>query len=195
MLQMSESFLDMMNGSIDLYIGPMFSGKSTMLIRAANKYQSIGKKILAINNKKDNRYGLGKITTHDKISINCIMVENLNEVLSNKDYFDEFKKADIILIEELQFFEDISFVIKAAEEYNKKVIASGLDGDYKRNPFKSVTSLISYADNVTKLKSFCKMCSDGTPGIFSKRIVKSDSYILVGGSDVYMSVCRKHFLE
>lgn len=50
-------------------------------------------------------------------------------------------------------------------------------------------------DNVTKLKSFCKLCSDGTPGIFSKRIVKSESYILVGGSDVYMSVCRKHFLE
>ena len=123
------------------------------------------------------------------------MVENLNEVLSNEVYYDEFKSADVILIEELQFFEDVSFVIKAAEEHNKKIIASGLDGDFRRQPFKSVISLISYADNVTKLKSFCKMCSDGTPGIFSKRIVKSDSYILVGGSDTYMSVCRKHYLK
>ena len=50
------------------------------------------------------------------------MVKDLSEVISNKDYYDEFKKADIILIEELQFFKDVSFVIKAAEEYNKKLL-------------------------------------------------------------------------
>ena len=182
-------------GSIDLYIGPMFSGKSTMLLRVANKYQSIGKKVIAINNKRDTRYGSGKIITHDKLSINCIMVSNLNEIISEKSYFNEFKNADIILIEELQFFEDISFIVKAADEYNKKVVASGLDGDYLRKPFKSVISLIPYADNITKLTSFCKRCSNGTPGIFSKRIVNSDTHILVGGADTYMSVCRKCYLD
>ena len=182
-------------GSIDMYIGPMFAGKSTMLIRTANKYKSIGMRILAINNKKDNRYGSGQITTHDKISINCIMVKDLNEILSNNEYYTEFKAADIILIEELQFFDDIQFIVKAADKYGKKVIASGLDGDYMRKPFKSVINLIPYADSITKLKGFCKICSDGTPSIFSKRIVSSDAYILVGGADAYSSVCRKHFLE
>ena len=103
-----------------MYIGPMFSGKSTMLVRAESKYSSIGMKILAINNQRDERYGYGKITTHDKVSIPCIMVEDLNEVLSNKNYFLEFKNADIILIEELQFFDNIEFIVKAADEYKKK---------------------------------------------------------------------------
>jgi len=182
-------------GSIEMYIGPMFAGKSTILVHTARKYLSIGMKILAINNQRDKRYGYGKITTHDKVSIPCIMVEDLNEVLSNENYFIQFKNSDIILIEELQFFDNIEFIVKAADKYNKKVLAFGLDGNYLRKPFQSVIDLIPYADKVVKLKGFCKLCSDGTPSIFSKRIIKSDYNILVGGSDLYVSVCRKHFLE
>jgi len=180
-------------GSIDLYIGPMFSGKSTMLIRIANKYKSIGKKILAINNKKDNRYGYNKIITHDKISIDCIMVDNLNTILEK--YYNEFIEADIILIEELQFFDDISFIIKAVDKYYKKIIVTGLDGNYLRKPFQSVIDLIPYADNIKKLTGFCKTCSNETPGIFSKRIINLDSNILIGGEDKYICVCRKCYLS
>ena len=185
--------LDNKMGSIELYIGPMFSGKSSMLIKTAKNYESIGKKILAINNKKDTRYGINKITTHDKLSIDAIMVSKLNDI--HKNYSQEFKKADIILIEELQFFNDIKFIINAAEKYSKKVVASGLDGDFQRKPFKSVIELIPYCDTVTKLRGFCKICKDGTPSIFSKRIVNSTDNILVGGSDSYISVCRKHFIS
>lgn len=182
-------------GSIHLILGPMYSGKSTELIRIANQYKSIGKKILAINNKRDTRYGNNKIISHDKLSINCIMVTSLDEILSDEKYYQEFKNADIILIEELQFFDNIDFITGAADIYNKKIVASGLDGDYLRKPFKSVIDLIPHSDNITKLKSFCKKCSDGTPGIFSKRIVDSTSTILVGGEETYISVCRKCYLE
>ena len=187
-----------MNGSVDLYIGPMFSGKSTMLIRMANNYKSIGKNILAINNTKDTRYNNGKITTHDNNSIDCIMLNKLSDIFSNDKCQEKYKNADIILIEELQFFEDeniVDFITTAADIDGKKVIASGLDGDYNRQPFSNIVKLISYADNVTKLKGFCKMCNDGTLSIFTKRLVESNSNILVGGSDMYMSVCRKHYLN
>ena len=185
--------LDNKMGSIELYIGPMFSGKSSMLIKTAKIYESIGKKILAINNKRDTRYGINKITTHDKISINCVMVEKLNDI--HRNFSKEFKEADIILVEELQFFDDIDFIINAAEKYGKKVVTSGLDGDFQRKPFKSVVNLIPYCDTVTKLRGFCKICRDGTPSLFSKRIVKSTKNILVGGSDAYIGVCRKHYNE
>ena len=178
-------------GSIEMYIGPMFSGKSSMLIHISNKYKSIGNKILAINNKKDTRYGNGEIISHDKNSIGCIMVEKLDEILKNEEYKKSFIEADIILIEELQFFDDITFIINAADIYNKKIVTSGLDGDYLRKPFKSVVELIPHADNVTKLKGFCKYCSDGSPGIYTKRLVSSTSNILVGGDKMYVCVCRK----
>ena len=178
-------------GSIEMYIGPMFSGKSSILIHIRNKYTSIGKKILAINNKRDTRYGDGKIISHDKNSIPCIMVNCLDEIMENKEYKKSFIDSDIILIEELQFFNDIQFIINASDIYNKKIVVSGLDGDYLRKPFKSVTDLIPYADNITKLKGFCKSCSDGTPGVFTKRLCSSTINILVGGADMYMCVCRK----
>jgi thymidine kinase len=189
-----------MAGSFDLYIGPMFSGKSSMLIRMANIYSSIGKNILAINNIKDTRYNNGKITTHDNNSIDCIMLNKLDDIfyINNEEYGEKYKKADIILIEELQFFEDeniTEFIKNATDRDYKKVIASGLDGDYMRQPFDNITKLIPLADNLTKLKGFCKKCKDSTLGIFTKRLIDSDSNILVGGSDIYMCVCRKHYLE
>ena len=180
-------------GSLELYIGPMFSGKSTMLIRKANIFKSIGKKVFAINHSFDTRYEDKKIITHDKLSIDCIMVSSLDDIMKNEVYRKSFEESDIVCIEELQFFNSMQFIKDAVEKYNKKVIASGLDGDYKRNPFPTILEIIPYCDKVTKLQGFCKMCSDGTLGIFTKRIVDGDSTILVGGEESYICVCRKHF--
>ena len=180
-------------GSLELYIGPMFSGKSTMLIRKANIFKSIGKKVFAINHSFDTRYANKKIITHDKLSIDCIMVSNLETILKNDEYRKAFLDSDIVCTEELQFFTSLQFIKDAVEKYNKKVIATGLDGDYQRKAFPSILEIIPFCDTVTKLQGFCKMCSDGTPGIFTKRIVKNDSTILVGGSESYICVCRKHF--
>ena len=90
-------------GSIELYVGPMFSGKSTMLLRMANKYKSIGKKILAINNKKDIRYGYNKIITHDKISLDCIMVDNLHPWKFKTPVFQQNKSTKFVCFKTCKF--------------------------------------------------------------------------------------------
>jgi len=35
-------------------------------------------------------------------------------------------------------------------------------------------------------------CKDGTPGPFTKRMVNNTELELIGGSDMYSAVCRKH---
>ena len=182
--------IDFKMGRIDIIIGCMFSGKSTEIIRQYKRYSSIGKNVLLINHKSDNRYGVGVVSSHDKIQLNCVSCTKLFNLIDE----DIFMNADIIMIEEAQFFEDLfSFVINAADNINKIVIISGLDGDYKREPFGDILKLIPHAENVIKMKALCKICNDGTPGCFTKRIVNSENQLLVWGIDSYIPVCRVHY--
>ena len=101
-------------------------------------------------------------------------LENLNDIKEKDDYV----KADVIFIEEGQFFPDLfRFATTAADLDNKTVYVTGLDGDYKREVFGDICRLIPHAENVTKLKALCGICKDGTLANFTKRIVESRELI------------------
>jgi len=180
------------SGYLELIIGPMYAGKSTELLRIINRYKCLNKKICVINHSFNNRYGSTGLTTHNKtIFEQCLIVEKL-EGLDNDSAILE---TDVIIIEELQFFEDaFEYVVKWCDS-GKIVICAGLDGDYLRNPFGDVLRLIPHSDKVTKLNSLCKKCGDGTLAHFTKRIVSSAETTLVGSDEIYEAVCRKHYLE
>ena len=98
--------------------------------------------------------------------------------------------ADVILINEGQFFGDlVPMVMEMVESHNKKVHICGLDGDFRRQRFGSLLDLIPYADKVEKLSAFCGMCRDGTPAIFSHRVSTEVNQIVIG-SDNYIPLCR-----
>lgn len=54
-------------GLIQLIFGPMYSGKSTELLKRVKDYTSLNQRCLVIKSDMDNRYTDGdKIVTHDK---------------------------------------------------------------------------------------------------------------------------------
>ena len=174
-------------GYLELIIGPMFSGKSSRLIQIIRKYKTLNQKILIIKPIIDNRYSKkSEIITHDKISEPCMSCSNL-EVVANI-----VNNYDIILIEEGQFYSDLStFVIEWCKE--KTVYVAGLNGDANKQLFGEIHKLIPHADEIIFLKALCKTCNDGTPAIFTKKIITNNNLIEVGGSELYSAVCRKHF--
>ena len=177
-------------GELTIITGPMFSGKSTELIRVASRLRSIGKKVLGVVHKIDDRYAEGGIITHNGAQWyeNVVVAERLTDVM-----VDGF---DAIIVEELQFFKDaFDNIVRWIEEKGISVICAGLDGDFRREPFGDTLRLIPYADKVIKLNALCKSCGDGTAAHFSRRVIKSGDKVLVGGATVYEAVCRKHFLE
>ncbi len=183
-----------MSGRLELIIGPMYASKSTELIKIANRYKFIKKNIIAINHTINNRYGTNNISTHDNnVLDNCLVLDKLQDLKNN----DSYNAVEIILIEELQFFSDAyDFITEAVDKDNKIIIAAGLSGDFNRQPFGDVLRLIPHAEQITKLSALCQYCSDGTLAHFSKltKDVGIDGQILVGGSDKYEAVCRKHYL-
>ena len=74
-------------------------------------------------------------------------------------------------------------------EQKKKIYICGLDGDFERKKFGQILNLIPLCDKVTKLTSLCSLCTNGTAGIFSKRITCEKEQTVVG-SDNFIPVCR-----
>jgi thymidine kinase len=181
------------SGRIEIIMGCMFSGKSTEIIRIIKRYNILNKKILVINHVNDKRYtDEEKIVTHDMVSYNCIFKSSLEELITNKS--DQYLNSEIIVIEEAQFFPDLyTFVIKSADMYNKTIIIAGLDGDFKREKFGDILRLIPHAESVTKLNALCLVCNDGTLASFTKRLTNDKNQTLIGSSESYIAVCRKHF--
>ena len=174
---------------IEIILGPMFAGKSSELIRRTGRYKSIGKNVLLINHSYDIRTD-NNVQTHSKYKERAIKVSSLMDLLDK----DIFKHADVIGIDEAQFFNDLYNFVVLAEKYNKIIIVSGLDGDYKRQPIGQILNLIPLCDNVVKLNAYDMIDKDGSPGIFTKRIIDSDKQIVIGAEKEHIAVSRKNFL-
>ena len=55
-----------LRGRIECIVGPMFSGKSTELLRRLKRHEIAGSKILRVKFAEDCRYSNESIATHDK---------------------------------------------------------------------------------------------------------------------------------
>ena len=181
-------------GSIDVIIGCMFSGKSSRIIELKNKYTILNKKILTFKHSLDDtRYKTNNLVTHNNITSECISIDNLSEIITNKKY--DYINCDVIIIEEGQFFNNLyNFSKNAADIDNKIVIIAGLDGNSNRDPFGDILKLIPICTSVTKLHALCKKCNDGTKACFTKRKPTNKSDQILVGVDEFEAVCRKHYL-
>ena len=170
---------------LELIIGPMFSGKTSRLIEVYKQCKFCNIPTLVINHSIDTRYDQYLLSNHDKVMIPCIQTTQLTTLINNQ----ELEKAEVILINEGQFFDDLYDCTELWLKKNKKIYISGLDGDFERKKFGQIIDLIPLCDKVTKMTSLCSMCKNGTQGIFSKRITKEKEQMMVG-SDNYLPVCR-----
>jgi len=167
----------------------MFSGKSTELIRMVSRHRIIGKNVMVVNHRIDNRYSdKDDVVSHSGHGMAGIKVSKLSEL-------DLSQKPEVIAIDEAQFFEDLTdHVMHFVEDLGISVIVAGLSGDYKRNAFGNILELVPKCDHMVFTKAYCSLCKDGTEAVFTKRIVDEQRQTLVGSTQ-YKAVCRKCYLE
>jgi len=161
---------------LTIIMGNMFSGKTSELIRRLKRYKVLNKKVVVINSSKDTRSPEEVINTHDGVQFPCLKVDHISHCIIK----ESFCNADIVAIDEAQFFTNLKEFVEMCLFLNKSVIIAGLDGDYKQRKFGEVIDCIPMD------------CKNGTPGPFTKRIVQNDDLELVGGNDMYKAVCRRH---
>jgi len=175
-------------GGLSIIMGNMFSGKTSELIRRLKRLRVIGKEIIVVNSAKDTRSSDEVLRTHDNVKFKCRKVYDLFDLLDDTD----FDAADIIAVDEAQFFPRLKKFVEYCLFENKHVIIAGLDADSFQRKWGEILDCIPIASDVTKLSAYCMRCNDGTPGPFTKRIVDNKELELIGGSDMYIATCYDH---
>ncbi|MEZ0481993.1 thymidine kinase [Planococcus sp. SSTMD024] len=179
-------------GWVELICGSMFSGKSEELIRRIRRAQFAKQKIAVFKPKLDNRYSEEAVVSHNGTTVIALPIGHSGEM---KEYItDEF---DIIAIDEAQFFDmEIVDHVQKLADHGFRVIVAGLDQDFRGEPFGPMPSLLSIAEQVTKLQAVCTVC--GSPASRTQRLIdgkpagSDDPIILVGASEAYEPRCRHH---
>lgn len=117
-------------GRIELILGPMFSGKSTELLRRLRRHELASKKVVLVKHMADDRYSPDSkgVLTHDLIGKTASLVTSD----LTRDLLPQFGDADVIGIDEGQFFTDVPEVAEALSARGKLVIVAGLSGTFER---------------------------------------------------------------
>ncbi|URH26636.1 thymidine kinase [Fowlpox virus] len=182
----------MSSGSIHVITGPMFSGKTSELVRRIKRFMLSNFKCIIIKHCGDNRYNkddINKVYTHDLLFMEATASSNLS-VLVPTLLNDG---VQVIGIDEAQFFLDIVEFSESMANLGKTVIVAALNGDFKRELFGNVYKLLSLAETVSSLTAICVKCY--CDASFSKRVTENKEVMDIGGKDKYIAVCRKCFFS
>ncbi|RVE75760.1 hypothetical protein OJAV_G00002070 [Oryzias javanicus] len=169
-------------GQIQVIFGPMFSGKSTELLRRVRRFQLAQYECLVIKYAKDTRYSDTGVATHDKNTMEAVPANCLSDIRAAA------LKASVIGIDEGQFFPDTVEFSEEMANLGKTVIVAALDATFQRKPFGNILSLVPLAESVVKLHAVCMQCY--REAAYTKRIGVEKEVEVIGGADKYQAVCR-----
>jgi thymidine kinase len=175
-------------GCIEVVCGSMFSGKTEELLRRIKRAKLARQKVVLFKPRVDNRYDEVKVVSHEGLNADAVPVGSAKELLERVP-----DGAHVVGIDEAQFFgDDVVPVAEKLANAGARVIAAGLDQDYRGLPFGPMPALLAVAEYVSKLHAVCAKC--GAPASRSQRLVAAEGQLFVGGAAAYEARCRSCFV-
>lgn len=175
----------------------MNAGKSIELIKVAYNYEERGKRVLVLTPSADDRYGVGVIASRIGVTREAIAVNDETNILEL--FMNENKKApvDCVLVDECQFLKKhhVQELVEIVDSCDTPVLAYGLKNDFKNELFEGSYYMLVYADKIEEIKTICWCGRKATmvARVVDGKFVKTGEQIVVGGNDMYISLCRKHY--
>jgi thymidine kinase len=180
-------------GWVHVICGCMFCGKTDEMLRLLRRFSIAGRTIVLVKPRLDTRTEDGTVISRSGARHIAVAVDNSREIAGLVGH------ADIVAIEEGQFFDDrLPDVVGRLADAGKQVLVTGLDQDFRGIPFGPMPRLMALADQVTKLTAICVVC--GEPATRTQRLIDgqpapADSpLIVIGGmgDEKYEARCRLH---
>lgn len=167
----------------------MFSGKTTKLIELFNFSSVEHHEKIAIKPLLDTRYIPHSINTHSGIQLPGHRISKPEEIYP----LIEAAHKEIYL-DEVQFFNDsIVNVLLDLSLQGIRIVAAGLDLDFRGSDFGPMPALKKLAGNHIPLQARCTVC--GSSAGYTFRRADADSQVLIGHSDLYEARCEEHWRE
>jgi thymidine kinase len=184
-------YLNQKDGWIEVICGPMFAGKTEELLRRVRRLEYAKKNIVVFKPTIDNRFSDDEVVSHNNSRTKSVNISYARQIF---DYID--KNTQVVAIDEIQFLDEEAVAIcQYLSEQGIRVIVSGLDKDFRAEPFSFMPKLLAIAEYVTKLTAICVKC--GSPATRTQRLVDgkpanyTDPIVLIGAEESYEARCRK----
>lgn len=179
-------------GSLEVICGSMFCGKTEELIRRLRRARIAKQNVQVFKPAIDNRFDVAKVTSHSGLDVDAVPVGNSREILKKLD-----PETTVVGVDEAQFFDDeIVDIVDQLADKGLRVIVTGLDTDFRGEPFGKMPVLMARAEKVEKLRAICMVC--GEEASRTQRLVNGkparydDPIVVVGAQELYEARCRQH---
>lgn len=181
-------------GRLEVITGCMFAGKTEELMRRLRRHECAHRRVITVKHTFDNRVDVNCIDSHAgkmRLALAADSAATLQTLVDSAH-------PEVVAIEEVQFFPtEVLQTILDLVDTGKIVIVSGLDTDFRGEPFGIMPTLLVQADDVSKLSAICVCC--GRDARFTQRIINgrpakyADPIIMVGAEEAYEARCRDCF--
>ena len=153
-------------GVLELICGSMFSGKTEELLRRVRRAEIARKRVQLFKPRIDNRYGISRVVSHNGVAReDVIVVERATDILSRLN-----RDTEVVAVDEVQFFDwKIADICDDLADRGLRVIAAGLDQDFRGEPFGPMPLMLAIAERVDKLWAICVAC--GAPASRTQRLI------------------------
>ena len=169
--------------------GAMGSSKTANAIMVRHNYLERGQQVLMVKPKLDSRDGANIVASRSGLQCECVYMEDIDGL--------DVRVYDCVIVDEAQFLTKVQVekLVRIVDEENIPVIAYGLRCDFKGNFFEGSLWLMAWADTIEEVKTIC-WC--GKKALCNARVqdgnvIKTGDQIVLGGSECYVSLCRKHW--
>ena len=175
----------------------MNAGKSIELIKVAYNYEERGKNVLTLVPSVDDRYGIGVITSRIGVQREAMIVNDDTNILELYIRENEKRRIDCVLIDECQFLKKhhVQELVEIVDSCEVPVLAYGLKNDFRNELFERSYYMLVYADKIEEIKTICWCGRKATmvARVVNGKMVKQGEQVVIGGNDMYVSLCRKHY--
>ena len=177
-------------GRIHVAVGPMFSGKTEWLIEKLETEKSRGKNVLPVRYSLDTRYSDTEMVSHNERTMKALGAQSSDDVLK---IFQDHTNIEVLGVDEMQFYDPkLADVLKVIRDQDVIIYTSGLDMDFKTDPWETTDAVLSIADSLDMLTATCSVCNKKN-AIYSQRLIENREQVVVGGTDIYTPRCEEHY--
>jgi len=185
---------------LHFFYSTMNAGKSTSLLQSNHNYLESNLKTILFLPKEISDKADSNIVSRIGLKAKAISIDNefkFYEYVKNIEY----KNINCIFVDEAQFLtkEQVRDLSKISDKLDIPVMCYGIRTDFQGELFHGSSELLAIADNLNELKTICSECDKKATMVVrldeNGDVLLEGEKILVGGNEIYKTVCRKHFRE
>ena len=182
------------------YYSTMNAGKSTILLQSSYNYRERGMNTLILLPEIDTRGGAGKVSSRIGIEAEAKTFNTADNLFFMIEPRHKEETIHCVLVDESQFLTKMQVrqLSDVCDKLKIPVLAYGLRTDFQGNLFEGSEALLAWADSLTEIKTICHCGSKATMVLRIDghgNVIKDGRQVQIGGNDLYLSVCRRHFKE